>query len=105
MLVSDWNQACLDRQEAAYHLQFPCEEASDDIDLAAKEIEQSQAVLINSFKASMLMAKDDWEPADEKRFKELVFSTFELLGPKHRPVSLRRMIDDGKLDLVESNDV
>ena len=33
--VSDWNQARLDRQEAAYHLQFLYEEISDDIDLAA----------------------------------------------------------------------
>ena len=103
--VSDWNQARLDRQDAVYHLNFLYEELSEATISAAEEIEKSQAVLRDSFHASMLLSKDNWEPADKERFQALVFATFQLWGPKHRPVSLRRMVDDGKLDLIESKDL
>jgi hypothetical protein len=100
--VADWNQMCLDRQEAAYHLGFLLDELTKEINAAEAEIEQSEAVAINSFQASMLLAQSEWQDGDDKRFKKAVMSTLELWGPKHRPVSLRRMIDDGKLDLIES---
>jgi hypothetical protein len=103
--VSDWNQTRIDRQDAAYHLKFLHDELSVAMKSATEEIEQHEATMMNSFGAAMLLSKDDWDPAEEQRFKEQVFSTFEIWGPKHRPVSLRRMIDDGKLDLIESKDL
>ncbi len=103
--VADWNQARLDRQEAVYHLNFLYEELSEAVVSAEEEIEKSQEVLRDSFHASMLLSKDDWTATDRDRFQELVSATYQLWGPKHRPVSLRRMIDDGKLDLIESKSV
>ncbi|WOJ92063.1 hypothetical protein R0135_09720 [Congregibacter variabilis] len=100
--VSDWNQARLDGREAAYHLGFLYEELLEEIIVSEEEIKRSRLIAYNSFDASTLLVKDDWEPEDEEKFKELVYSTFQLWGPKSRPVSLRRMIDDGKLDLVKS---
>ena len=103
--VSDWNQARIDRQDAAYHLNFLHDELSVSMKGATAEIEQHEATMMNSIGAAMLLSKDDWDPVEEQRFREQIFSTFEFWGPKHRPVSLRRMIDDGKLDLIESKDL
>lgn len=99
--AADWNQARLDRQEGAYHLNFLYEELVAAIDAAETEIAQSAETLENSFEASILLGKESWTADDEAAFKELVFSTYRLWGPKRRPVSLRRLIDDGKLDLLE----
>jgi len=51
------------------------------------------------------LEKEDWEPMDKALFSQQVYSLYELWGPRHKPVSLRRMIDDGKLDLIESKDL
>jgi hypothetical protein len=75
--VADWNQARLDRQEAEYHLSFLYSELSREIASAEAEIERSEQVLERSFQAVQLLIRDE-------------------------PVSLRRMIDDGKLDLIDS---
>jgi len=101
--VDDWNKTRLDRKEAAYHLHFLYDELSEAMILAETEIEQSQVYVRNSFQASVLLSQDNWQEEEEARFKELVFSTFQFWGPKQRPVSLRRMIDDGKLDLIEND--
>lgn len=99
--VTDWNQQRLDRQKAAYHLTFLYDEIAAEIVAAEAEIEQSRAKLRNSFQASMLLTKDEWSEGDKDLFDKAIFSTFELWGPKRRPVSLRRMTDDGKLNLIE----
>jgi hypothetical protein len=101
--VDAWNQARLDQEEASYHLSFLYEELSEAITLADAEIERSQAILQNSSQASQLLTQDVWDEEEEARFKEMIFSTFQLWGPKTRPVSLRRLIDDGKLDLIEKD--
>jgi hypothetical protein len=103
--VDDWNNARLDRKEAAYHLDFLYQELLENDTAAAAEIEQHFDTLMNSFGASALLQKTEWTPEETTRFKEQVFATLELWGPKHRPVSLRRMIVDGKLDLVESREL
>lgn len=103
--VADWNQARLDRQEAAYHVQFLYDELSEDISLAEAEIQRSTEILEGSFQAAMLLMQDEWQDGAERQFKQHVYQTFELWGPKYRPVSLRRMIDDGKLDLIESKEL
>ena len=103
--VSDWNQSRIDRQDAAYHLNFMHDELSISMKSATAEIEQHEATMMNSIGAAMLLSKGDWDPAEEQRFREQIFSTFEFWGPKHLPVSLRRMIDDGKLDLIESKEL
>ena len=100
--VADWNQARLDRQEAEYHLSFLHEELTREISAAEDEIERSRRVLEGSFQTAMLLTQREWQENDYQRFKDNIYYTFELWGPKYRPVSLRRMIDDGKLDLVES---
>lgn len=99
--AADWNQARLDRQEAKYHLNFMYDELSESIISAEVEIERSRAATQNSFQASFLLTKNDWEEEDRVRFEEQIFSAFQLWGPKRRPVSLRRMTDDGKLDLID----
>ncbi|TNF87840.1 MAG: hypothetical protein EP301_06035 [Gammaproteobacteria bacterium] len=100
--VADWNQARLDRQEAEYHLSFLYSELSREIASAEAEIERSEQVLERSFQAVQLLIRDEWEEEDLQRFDDLLLATYELWGPRHRPVSLRRMIDDGKLDLIDS---
>ena len=77
------------------------DELSESIISAEAEMERSRAATENSFDASFLLPKNDWEAEDRVRFEEQIFSTFQLGGPKRRPVSLRRMTDDGKLDLIE----
>ena len=99
--AADWNQARLDRQEGAYHLNFLYEELVAAIDAAETEIAENEATLRSSFEANMLLGKESWTAEDVAAFKELVFSTYRLWGPKRRPVSLRRLIDDGKLDLLD----
>ena len=101
--ADDWNQARLDQKEASYHLKFLYDELSEAIILADAEIERSQAIVENSFQANFLLPQDACEEEEEALFKEMIFSAFELWGPKTRPVSLRRLIDDGKLDLIEKD--
>lgn len=96
-----WNQARLDKEEADYHLNFLYEELAEEIVTAQAELEQSEVSLRNSFQASFLQHEAEWNAESEEHFRESVSSTFRLWGPKNRPVSLRRMIDDGKLDLLD----
>lgn len=91
------------REEGSSHLNFLYDELSESIILADAEIARSQTTMENSMRASMLLTMDEWDEEDEVRFKKAVFSAFELWGPKSRPVSLRRFIDDGKLDLIEKD--
>lgn len=86
--VSDWNQARLDRLEADYHLSFLRSELSEEISAAEAEIEQSENTLRKSFEAIGLLNQEDWAEADVQGFNELILATFELWGPKYRPVSL-----------------
>lgn len=102
--VSNWNQTRLDRQDAAYHLNFLYDELLLEITAAAAEIEQRQETMRKSFRASMLLSQEDWDVSDYEQFKESVPATFELWGPRHLPVSLRQMIDGGRLDLIRSRD-
>ena len=52
--AADWNQARLDRQEGAYHLNFLYEELVAAIDAAETEIAENEATLRSSFEANML---------------------------------------------------
>jgi hypothetical protein len=103
--IDDWNQARLNRLEAAYHLEFLYQEQSAASVEAAAALERYDQTLNNSFSASFLLEKDVWSSEERTQFETAIFSTYELWGPKHRPVSLRRMIDGGKLDLIESRDL
>ncbi len=103
--ASEWNQKRLDRQDAAYHLNFFYTELLATIESTDKEIAQHEATLNRSFAASMLMTRESWNDAEREQFVDSIGAAYELWGPKHRPVSLRRMIDDGKLDLIESKTI
>ena len=100
--AADWNQSRLDRKEADYHVNFLHEELTEAKIAGAQKIEQVEIALRNSAQASMLLTAESWTPDEETRFREMVFSTFQLWGPTHRPVSLRRMMDGGKLELIDS---
>ncbi len=100
--VSNWNQARVERQQANYYIDLLATELAEDIDAGAAEIEASLATLRRSFEAAELMTKPAWSAEEEATFKSAVMSTIELWGPKHLPVSLRQLIDGGKLDLIES---
>lgn len=100
--ASEWNQSRLDRQEADYQLGFLHDELIIAIQAAEQEIVASEDILLSSFTASQLLTEASWDPEQRQKFDQSLFATFELWGPKHRPVSLRRMIDDGKLDLIGS---
>lgn len=103
--ASDWNQARLDREEADYHINFLFEELTEATNRAADEIRESEEVLRESFTAAMLLTKKSWDLGERERFKEAISSTYQLWGPRYRPVSLRRIVDDGKLDLIESKEL
>lgn len=103
--ASDWNQRHLDRKEADYHVNFLYEELSEAITTAADEIKNSEEVLGQSFAATMLLTQKTWDLADRERFEGLISSTYQLWGPTYRPISLRRIVDDGKIDLIESKDL
>lgn len=100
--AADWNQARIDRLEMHYHLNFLYDEVVTTTESEAQEIEASEATLGGSFGAAMLLNESAWGQDQEAAFKQDISSTYELWGPTYRPVSLRRMVDDGKLDLVES---
>lgn len=100
--AADWNQTRLDRKEAAYHLEFLYTQLSADAREAAAEIEEKELVLQRSFETVQLLGMDVWSEDNRSQFDESIFATFELWGPRYRPVSLRRMIDDGKIDLLAS---
>jgi hypothetical protein len=57
--VADWNQARLDREEAAYHLNFLYTELNAEIVTAAERIERSEGLLEGSFQAAMLLTQDE----------------------------------------------
>jgi hypothetical protein len=103
--ASDWNQGRLERKEAEYHLTFLFEELTEGINKAADEIKRSEEVLIGSFTAARLLTQKAWDPGERGRFEEAITSTFQLWGPRYRPVSLRRIVDDGKLDIIESKEL
>ncbi|MEE4284400.1 MAG: hypothetical protein V2I41_20860 [Pseudomonadales bacterium] len=103
--ASDWNQGRLDRKEADYHINFLFEELTEGINKAADEIKTSQEVLGGSFTATMLLTQKTWDLGERERFEEAISSTYQLWGPRYRPVSLRRIVDDGKLDLIESKEL
>lgn len=103
--ATDWNQNRLESKEADFHLNFLHEELVEAARVATDEMEQSRKYLRDSFESNMLLNLEDWKPADRERFEKTVFALFHFWGPRYRPVSLRRMIDDGKLDLIESKDL
>ena len=103
--ASEWNQGRLDRDEANYHIDFLIEELNEAINTAADEIKTAEEVVVQSFTAAMLLTQKTWDPSERKRFEKAISSTYELWGPKYRPVSLRRIVDDGKLDLIESKEL
>jgi hypothetical protein len=103
--ASEWNQGRLDRNEANYHIDFLTEELNEAIITAADEIKTAEEVLLQSFTAAMLLTQETWDPSERTRFEKAISSTYELWGPKYRPVSLRRIVDDGKLDLIESKEL
>ena len=103
--VSDWNQKRLNNIEANYQLNFLYDELSEAIDEGVIEIEDSEKVLAQSFKVAMLLTQKTWDQDDRQQFEKAISATYRLWGPRHRPVSLRRIVDDGKLDLIESKEL
>ncbi len=100
--AADWNQSRLDREEESYQLQFLYEELVNKENTFQVEIKERQDILEKSFVASMLLTKDSWQPNQRKIFEQNIFSLFSFWGASFRPVSLRRLIDGGKLDLIKS---
>jgi hypothetical protein len=99
--AADWNQSRLDKEEK-YHLQFLYEELVQNEKDYLEELEGIQGTLDKSFLTSQLLTKDAWDPEQRKQFGQSLFALFSFWGKSFRPVSLRRMVDDGKLDLVAS---
>ncbi len=103
--ITAWNQDRLDRQEADYYINFLYEDLLVAIEAADEEIERREQTLADSFGAGQLLLKESWSEEESREFAGKIASTFELWGPNQRPVALRRMIDDGKIDLIESKDL
>jgi hypothetical protein len=103
--ATDWNQNRLESKEADFHLNFLHEELLEAARVATDEIEKNRNHLQDSFEAMMLFNLEAWEIADRERFDKTKSALFHFWGPRYRPVSLRRMIDDGKLDLIESKEL
>lgn len=103
--ATDWNQARLESQEADFHLNFLHEELLEAARVATDEIEKNRNYLQHSFESMMLLNLEGWETSDRERFEKTKSALFYFWGPRYRPVSLRRLIDDGKLDLIESKEL
>lgn len=103
--ASDWNQSRLDRKEESYQLQFLYEELVSNENTYQIELKEYQDILEKSFATSMLLTKNSWQPEQRKHFEQNVFSLFSFWGASFRPVSLRRLIDGGKLDLIKSKPI
>ncbi|MGJ8679464.1 hypothetical protein [Paraglaciecola sp.] len=100
--AADWNQSRLDKEEEKYHLQFLYEELVQNEKDYLEELKGIQGTLDKSFLTSQLLTQDSWDQEQRKQFGQSLFALFSFWGKTFRPVSLRRMVDDGKLDLVAS---
>lgn len=103
--AADWNQSRLDQKEESYQLQFLYEELINNENTYQIELKEYQDILKKSFTASTLLTKDSWQPEHRKQFEQSIFSLFSFWGASFRPVSLRRLIDGGKLDLIKSKPI
>ncbi len=103
--ASEWNDKRLEHQEGLYYLKALQFQLQHDIEEGKAELEKSSGYLASTGQALGLLWKDKPDEGDLKSFQELHLSAFQLWGPIQKPVTLRQLVDDGKIDLIRSKKI
>ena len=105
MQVTDLNEDYKNQQEGLYHLHALQQFLQQDIINKEQDITVSEQHQQNTFQAMLVLTKETPSDDDVMTFQQHHGGAFYLWGPKSKPAQLRRIIEDGKLDYIQSRDM
>lgn len=100
--VNNWNEERKSRNEGYHYLSLLRQELETEIEIRETDLSEMKGQIEQIRRTYLLFFEDSWSTEEYAQFKSDHIAVYPVKTENTRPSALRRLLDDGKIDLVQS---